>query len=80
MTDTIDLLEMIGSDASLRYASADELNSVLEPTQASPEFEKAVVLGDGAPLRRMLGYMHVEEAPQTQAVALLELDWSEPKA
>ncbi|GAB3793107.1 hypothetical protein [Dyella agri] len=80
MTDTIELLEAIGGDASLRYASADELKGVLEQAQASTEFEKAVASGNGASLRQMLGSMEVENVPQTHAVALLELDWSEPKA
>ncbi|MBD8871732.1 hypothetical protein [Rhodanobacter sp. DHB23] len=62
MTDTIELLEAIGSDASLRYAPADELKGVLEQVQASVELTMAVVAGDGAPLRDELG---LHQAPQT---------------
>lgn len=64
MTDTIELLEAIGSDASLRYAPADELKSVLEQAQASAGLAMAVVLGDAAPLRHELGLQKMSEAPQ----------------
>ncbi|BFI95535.1 MAG: hypothetical protein RSP_10450 [Rhodanobacter sp.] len=56
MTDTIDLLEAIGSDASLRYGQTNELMDVLEEVQVSAKFAKAVVLGDGTPLREGLGF------------------------
>ncbi|GAB3793134.1 hypothetical protein [Dyella agri] len=72
MNDTIDLLEAIGSDASLRYAPAEELNSVLEQAQVSAEFGKAVASGDGAQLRELLGCMRVENAPQLHAVTFLD--------
>ena len=52
MTDTIELLEAIGRDASLRHAEAGELLGLLEPAQASAELLLAVRLGDGEPLRR----------------------------
>lgn len=67
MTDTIELLEAIGSDASLRYARADELKSVLEQAQASAELAAAVSAGDSAPLRAELGIQQVPQAPQTHA-------------
>jgi len=67
MTDTIKLLATIGSDASLRYASPEELKCVLGKAQASVELKLAVELGDGAPLRVELGIYRVEEAPQTNA-------------
>lgn len=44
--DTIELLETIGSDASLRYAAADELKDVLERARADAGFVNAVVAGD----------------------------------
>lgn len=64
MTDTIELLEAIGSDASLRYAQADELKGVLEQAQASAELTMAVTAGDGAPLRDELGLHRVPQTPQ----------------
>jgi hypothetical protein len=67
MTDTIELLEAIGSDASLRYARADELKSVLEQAQASVELAAAVAAGDSAPLRVELGIQQVPQSVQTHA-------------
>ena len=67
MSDTIKLLATIGSDASLRYASPEELKCVLGKAQASVELKLAVELGDGAPLRVDLGIYRVEEAPQMHA-------------
>lgn len=64
MTDTIELLEAIGSDASLRYAQVDELRDVLEQAQVGAKFAVAVALGDGAPLRDELG---LQQVPQTNA-------------
>ncbi|MBD8879157.1 hypothetical protein IHE49_01525 [Rhodanobacter sp. 7MK24] len=65
MTDTIELLEAIGSDASLRYASADILNGVLEQTHASAELMTAVAAGNGASLRVELGIQQVPQTPQS---------------
>lgn len=67
MTDTIELLEAIGSDASLRYARADELKSVLEQVQASAELTAAVTARDSAPLRVELGIQQVPQSVQTHA-------------
>src|SRR5215469_11529030 len=55
MTDTIDLLEAIGSDASLRHASVAELTNMLEQAQASEALTAAVVCGDSARLSEELG-------------------------
>jgi hypothetical protein len=67
MTDTIGLLAAIGSDASLRYASADELTGVLEQAQASAELRMAAATGDSAPLRAELGLQQVPQSPQMNA-------------
>lgn len=62
--DTIELLEAIGSDASLRYAQADELIGVLEQVQASAELTTAAALCDGALLRDQYG---AQQMPMTQS-------------
>ena len=64
MTDTIELLEAIGSDASLRYASASELKGVLEQARANTELTEAAASGDGALLRVELG---IQGVPQTHS-------------
>ncbi|MBD8871728.1 hypothetical protein [Rhodanobacter sp. DHB23] len=64
MTDTIELLEAIGSDASLRYAQTDELMGVLEEARASAGLTTAVALGDGVSLRHELGLPQMSETPQ----------------
>jgi len=65
MANTIELLEAIGSDASLRYAQADELKGVLEQAQASVELTEAVAQGDGAPLRKELKLQQTTQVQQT---------------
>ena len=55
MSDTIELLEAIGRAASLRYASAGELTSMLERAQASAALTAAAVSGDSAELSQELG-------------------------
>lgn len=63
MTDTIELLEAIGSDASLRHASKEYLANVLEQADASEGLTAAVVTGDGAALSVELGHAPMQ-APQ----------------
>ncbi|MGY3233036.1 hypothetical protein ACVWWJ_004520 [Luteibacter sp. HA06] len=63
MLDTIEMLETIGSNASLRHASAHELNAVLERAQASPVLMFAVATGDSSGLFAELGYK-LMRAPQ----------------
>lgn len=55
MADTIELLEAIGQDASLRYASAEELAKVLKQVQASESLSAAVALGDSSRLSGEFG-------------------------
>jgi hypothetical protein len=50
MLDTLDMLEAIGSDASLRHAQADALTATLEQLQASPALTSAVATGDSSEL------------------------------
>ncbi|NID14722.1 hypothetical protein [Luteibacter yeojuensis] len=47
MRDTIDLLEAIGSDASLRHAPAQDLADILAMSEATPCLTKAAATGDG---------------------------------
>lgn len=67
MSDTIDLLEAIGRDAALRYASADELAPTLAQADASPALKAAVTFGDSARLSEEFGYraMGVDHTTQT---------------
>jgi hypothetical protein len=46
MRDTIDILDNIGRDASLRHASAESLAGVLQQAQASQHLKMAVASGD----------------------------------
>jgi hypothetical protein len=55
MSDTIELLETIGRDASLRHASAEELAHVLRQSQASEALTAAVASGDRSKLSVELG-------------------------
>ncbi|HUB90666.1 MAG TPA: hypothetical protein VMA74_13155 [Dyella sp.] len=55
MTGTIDLLEAIGQDASLRYASAEALTHVLEQANASAALTAAVAFGESSRLFEEFG-------------------------
>jgi hypothetical protein len=66
MTDTIELLEAIGRDASLRHASAEELTKALEGAQASEALTAAVASGDVMELSKELGHRHIEPPQVTQ--------------
>jgi hypothetical protein len=56
MLDTIELLEAIGQDASLRHASAEELTNMLEQAQASVTLKAAAASGDSSRLSEELGH------------------------
>ncbi|HEV2681513.1 MAG TPA: hypothetical protein VGV14_13495 [Rhodanobacter sp.] len=66
MSDTIELLNAIGQNAALRYASAEELAHTLEQTDASEAFKAAVMSGDSSRLSEELGQkpMHVDHNTQ----------------
>jgi len=55
MKDTIDLLEAIGSNASLRHAPADEMARLLEQGQASPALVAAAASSDRSMLSAEFG-------------------------
>lgn len=55
MMDTIELLEAIGQNASLRHASPQALAMALEHANASPALTSAASTGDSAHLREEFG-------------------------
>lgn len=67
MSGTIELLEAIGSDASLRYAATEELMRVLERARASVELTEAVASGNAAPLRTKLNLWPATQVQQMHA-------------
>ena len=64
MSDTIELLEAIGRDASLRHAPAGELGARLEQAHASGALKAAVASGDVSRLSMEFGAKTMY-APQT---------------
>lgn len=75
MTDTIDLLEVVGSNASLRHAHADEMARQLELAQASAALVLAAASGDSSMLSAELG----QQSNQTpQAVQMPAHEEEEP--
>lgn len=56
MFNTIELLETIGRDASLRHASRENLSQALNGMNASEGLRLAVVSGDKNHLAQELGY------------------------
>ncbi|HEV7775588.1 MAG TPA: hypothetical protein VGO76_01915 [Luteibacter sp.] len=56
MSDTIDLLEAIGKNASLRHASGQELADSLERADASEALKAAAMTGDSSLLCAELGH------------------------
>lgn len=63
VSDTIEWLEAIGSDASLRHASVGELTHLLEQTQATAALMAAVASGDSSRLSAEFGQKPMQ-APQ----------------
>lgn len=55
MTKTLDLLEAIGQDASLRHASTEDLTKALVQAQASDALTAAVASGDSSRLSEEFG-------------------------
>lgn len=66
MSDTIELLEAIGSDASLRHASVEELTSRLKQAQASEALTAAAATGDSSLLVPELGHQPMNPPQGTQ--------------
>lgn len=67
MSDTVELLEAIGRDASLRHAPRDQLARILEAANASRGLLEMINDGDSTALTAELGlvHMHVEHQSQT---------------
>ena len=58
MSKTIELLELIGQDASLRHASQQDLAQALDALNASEGLKVAVASGDKSRLGEELGHKH----------------------
>ena len=69
MRDTVELLEAIGRDATLRRASPEVLSRVLETTDASVGLRNLVANGDYSGLKNELSLTdrYVEHMSQTGA-------------
>lgn len=65
--DTLDLLEAIGQDASLRHATAEELNDLLAEAGASDALATAIATGDSAHLSKEFGQKQNNTPQVTQA-------------
>lgn len=67
MSDTIELLEAIGQNATLRHASVDELAGTLKQADASEALKAAVMSGDSSRLSEELGHkpMYVPQITQS---------------
>lgn len=55
MSNTIELLDNIGADASLRHASSEDLEKALSGMHASQEFKQAAMSGDKSYLAQEFG-------------------------
>ncbi|MFA6229818.1 MAG: hypothetical protein WC617_06535 [Rhodanobacter sp.] len=60
MSNTIELLETIGRDASLRHASGEDLSQALTGLQASEALKQAAISGDDGPLVKELGHRDIK--------------------
>lgn len=74
MSDTIELLEAIGSDASLRHASAEGLVLALGGLQASEGLKQAVCSGDRDYLEQELGHRDIQTTHNVNQQAVHEDD------
>ena len=61
MLNTIELLETIGKDASLRRAPAEELARTLTGLDASEGLKRAAASGDSSYLTQELGYRALQD-------------------
>ena len=61
MTNTIELLEAIGRDATLRHASPESLSQALTGLQASEALKLAAISGDYGHLLKELGHRPIKD-------------------
>lgn len=61
MANTIELLETIGRDASLRHASGESLSQALTGLQASEALKQAAISGDDGHLLKELGHRPIKD-------------------
>ncbi|MBP1474480.1 hypothetical protein J7I44_09210 [Frateuria sp. MAH-13] len=73
MTDTIELLEAIGRDASLRHAPGEELAQRLDGAQASAALVAAAASGDSSVLSVEFGQLP-NQVPQVNQMPAREDD------
>lgn len=80
MSNTIDLLESIGTDASLRHASGSDMEKMLETMQATDELKRAARTGNPEPLKQELGdkSMNVNQNPHNTGCPEDEEEGKEP--
>lgn len=76
MKDTIDLLETIGRDATLRHAPPQEITRLLAQAQASAALLAAAASGDGSALWAEFG-QPTNETPQVSQMPAQEEEDSE---
>ncbi|WP_213949905.1 hypothetical protein [Luteibacter sp. dw_328] len=82
MSDTIELLEAIGRDASLRHASSEQLANALHHSQASDALTAAAASGDSSLLAREFGQSpnYLPQAIQTPGHEEDETDQDDDKS
>jgi hypothetical protein len=78
MSDTIELLEAIGRDASLRHATSEELAIVLQQAKASEALTAAVAFGDSSLLAAEFGH-NTNATPQATQTPSHEEGEVDPK-
>lgn len=78
MSDTIELLEAIGRDASLRHISAEDLASFLRQVQASEALTKTAASGDSTWLSEEFGSILMHTTHISQIPAHEDDDEDEP--
>ncbi|MGN6235069.1 hypothetical protein [Dyella sp.] len=73
MLNEITLLESLGSNAALRYATTSQLAQRLDEEQVSEVFREAAINADGASLRRALA---ANRLPVTQnSTQISQIPW-----